>query len=248
MNFAGSHRMSPEPQIDIAADAGELAHRVAAFIAARIEAAPRRLALNLSGGSTPRQVYQLLGAEPYRSGIDWRKVALFWGDERFVPFDHKDSNFRMTSEALLSRLPVPPGEVHRIPTDADSPHQAAALYQASLQDFYGAETLDPDRPLFDVTLLGLGADGHTASLFPDTPALDERGAWVTAVIGAMPEPRISLTYPALESSANVFFLVSGAAKKEILARVLADDRALPASRIATRGAIRIFADRAAFPL
>jgi 6-phosphogluconolactonase len=240
--------MSPDPQIDVAADADELAHRVAAFIAARIEAAPQRLALNLSGGSTPREVYQLLGAEPYRSGIAWRKVALFWGDERFVPFDHKDSNFRMTSEALLSRLPVPPGEVHRIPVDAGSPQEGAALYQAVLRDFYGAKTLDPARPLFDVTLLGLGTDGHTASLFPGAPALDERGAWATAVIGAMPEPRISLTYPALESSADIVFLVAGAAKKEILARVLANDRALPAARIATRGAIRIFADRAAFPL
>ena len=105
--------------------------------------------------------------------------------------------------------------------------------------------LDPARPLFDVTLLGLGADGHTASLFPGTPALEERRAWATTVIGASPEPRISLTYPALESSADILFLVSGAAKKEILARVLANDRALPASRIAARGAIRIFADRAA---
>ena len=190
--------MSPDPRIDVAANADELAHRVAAFIAARIEAAPKRLALSLSGGSTPREVYQLLGAEPYRSGIAWRKVALFWGDERFVPFDHKDSNFRMTFEALLSRLPVAPGEVHRIPVDAGSPLEAAARYQASLQDFYGAKTLDPARPLFDVTLLGLGTDGHTASLFPGAPALDERGAWATEVIGAMPEPRISLTYPALE--------------------------------------------------
>ncbi len=237
--------MSPEPQIDVAADADDLAQRAAAFIAARIAAAPQRLALNLSGGSTPRQVYRLLGAEPYRTGIDWRKVALFWGDERFVPFDHKDSNFRMTSEALLDSLPVQPGEVHRIPTDAGSPQRAAALYQASLQDFYGARTLDPARPLFDVTLLGLGADGHTASLFPGTPALEERQAWATTVIGASPEPRISLTYPALESSADILFLVSGAAKKEILARVLANDRALPASRIAARGSIRIFADRAA---
>ena len=237
--------MTPDPQIDVAADADELARRAAAFIAARIAAAPQRLSLNLCGGSTPRQLYQLMGSEPYRSGIDWRKVALFWGDERFVPFDHKDSNFRMTSEALLSRLHVPPDEVHRIPVDAGSPQEAAALYQCELQDFYGATTLDPSRPLFDVTLLGLGTDGHTASLFPDTPELEERGAWVTAVIGAMPEPRISLTYPALESSAEILFLVSGTAKKSILARVLANDFALPASRIAARGAIHIFTDRAA---
>ncbi len=237
--------MSPEPQIDVAADADDLAHRAAAFIAARIAAAPQRLALNLSGGSTPRQVYQLLGAEPYRTGIDWRKVALFWGDERFVPFDHKDSNFRMTSEALLTACPCRRARCIAFQPTPARRRRAAALYQASLQDFYGARTLDPARPLFDVTLLGLGADGHTASLFPGTPALEERQAWATAVIGASPEPRISLTYPALESSADILFLVSGAAKKEILARVLANDRALPASRIAARGAIRIFADRAA---
>ncbi len=237
--------MSPEPQIDVAADADDLARRAAAFLAARIAAAPERLALNLSGGSTPRQVYELLGAEPYRSRIDWRKVELFWGDERFVPFDHKDSNFRMTSDALLRHVPLAPEQAHRIPTDAGSPRKAAELYEAALQEFYGARALDPARPLFDVTLLGLGADGHTASLFPSTPALEERRTWATAVIGATPEPRITLTYPALESSADIVFLVSGAAKREILARVRANDRALPASRIATRGAIRIFADRAA---
>lgn len=237
--------MSPEPQIDVAADADELAHRVAAFVAKRIEAAPRRLALNLSGGSTPKQVYQLLGAEPYRSRIDWRKVALFWGDERFVPFDHEDSNFRMTSEALLRHVPLAPDQLHRIPVDAGSPQEAAALYEASLQDFYGATTLNPARALFDVTLLGLGADGHTASLFPGTPALEERRAWATAVIGAKPEPRITLTYPAIESSGDILFIVSGAAKREILARVLAADPTLPASRIAANGAVRIFADRAA---
>jgi 6-phosphogluconolactonase len=237
--------MSPDPQIEVAADADDLAHRAAAWIAARIAAAPVKLVLNLSGGSTPRQVYQLLGAEPLRSRIEWRKVVLFWGDERFVPFDHKDNNFRMTSDALLRHVPIPPDHVHQVPTDAGSPEKAAALYQRSLKDFYGEETLDPERPLFGLTLLGLGTDGHTASLFPDTPALDERRAWATAVIGAMPEPRISLTYPALESSAEILFLVSGEPKRRVLAQVLANDRAMPAARIATRGAIRILADRAA---
>jgi 6-phosphogluconolactonase len=146
---------------------------------------------------------------------------------------------------LLRHVALAPAQIHRVPTDAESPAQAAALYQRALQNFYGAKTLDPDRPLFDVTLLGLGADGHTASLFPDTPALEERDAWATFIIGATPEPRISLTYPALESSAEIAFLVSGAEKKGILARVLANDRTLPAARLATRGLIHIFADRAA---
>lgn len=237
--------MSPDPQIEPAADADDLARRAAAFIAARICAAPHRFALCLSGGSTPRQVYELLAGAPHAGEIDWEKVVLFWGDERFVPFDHKDSNFRMVNDAMLSRVPIPAANIHPIPAEAASPGEAAALYEAALQQFYGAARLDPARPLFDLTLLGLGADGHTASLFPGAPALEERGAWASAVIGAMPEPRITLTYPALESSALIAFLVSGAQKRDILARVLASDPALPASRIAARGAIRIFADRAA---
>ncbi len=237
--------MTPKPQIDVAADADDLANRVAAWIASRIAATRGRFVLNLSGGSTPKRVYQLLGRGPFRSQIDWRKLELFWGDERFVPFDHPNSNYRMTSEALLSHVPIAPAQIHPVPTDAGSPQKAAALYQRSLQDFYGTETLDPERPLFDVTLLGLGADGHTASLFPDTPALDERAAWATAVVGATPEPRISMTYPVIESSRDILFLVSGGEKKEILARVLSGDRALPAARLATRGTIHIFADRAA---
>jgi 6-phosphogluconolactonase len=119
------------------------------------------------------------------------------------------------------------------------------LYEATLQGFYGSKTLDPERPLFDVTLLGLGEDGHTASLFPGSKALEERNAWVTSIVGERPEPRISLTYPALESSRVILFVVSGAKKRDILARVLANDMALPAARLATRGTIRIFADRAA---
>ncbi|PNG24288.1 6-phosphogluconolactonase [Methylocella silvestris] len=238
--------MKPTPEIDVAASAPELAARVAAWIAAKIAAAPKQFALNLSGGSTPKAVFQLLAAEPLRSAIDWSKVEIFWGDERFVPFDHAMSNFRMTSEALLAHVPIPPGQIHAVPVGADSPEDAAALYDRMLREFYGAPALDPARPLFDVTLLGLGADGHTASLFPGTAALDIRDALVSAVIGATAEPRITMTYPALTSSAEIAFLVSGDAKREILRRVLANDAALPASRIETVGALRIFADHAAF--
>ncbi|ACK50739.1 6-phosphogluconolactonase [Methylocella silvestris BL2] len=238
--------MKPAPEIDVAASAEELAARAAAWIAAKIAAAPKRIALNLSGGSTPKEVFRLLAAEPLRSAIDWSKVEIFWGDERFVPLDHAMSNFRMTSETLLSHVPVPPGQIHPVPVDAASPEKAAALYDGTLREFYGAPTLDLARPLFDVTLLGLGADGHTASLFPGTPALEIRDALVSAVVGATPEPRITMTYPALASSAEIAFLVSGEAKREILRRVLANDAALPASRIETAGALRIFADRAAF--
>lgn len=240
--------MTPEPIIDIADDAADLADRVAVWLATRIVFAPERIFINLSGGSTPKQVYELLGGEDLRKRIDWRKVHLFWGDERFVPFDHPDSNFHMTFEAMIRHVPIPAEQVHRVPTEAGSPEKTAALYQKTLQSCYGSETLDPARPLFDVSLFGLGADGHTASLFPGSAALEERKAWVTPVIGVTPEPRITLTYPVLESSGEILFLVSGAQKKDALARTLANDPALPAARLVTRGVIRIFTDRAAMAM
>lgn len=236
--------MTPPPVIDVASDPEALASRVAGFIVAHASAS-ERFGLCLSGGSTPKRVYELLGANSLGAALDWQKVYLFWGDERFVPPNHRDSNFRMAREALIDNVPVPNTHVHPIPTNSASPEEAAALYEATLQGFYGSKTLDPERPLFDVTLLGLGEDGHTASLFPGSKALEERNAWVTSIVGERPEPRISLTYPALESSRVILFVVSGAKKRDILARVLANDMALPAARLATRGTIRIFADRAA---
>ncbi len=237
--------MTPEPIVDIADDAEDLADRVAIWLATRIAVAPARIAINLSGGATPKRVYELLGGDDLRTQVDWRKAHLFWGDEQFVPKDHEDSNFHMAWEAMIRHVPIPVEQVHPIPTETKSPQDAAAAYGETLQSFYGGRTLDPRRPLFDVTLLGLGADGHIASLFPGTAALDERKAWAAAVIGAKPEPRITLTYPALESSAAILFLVSGAEKREVLARARANDPALPASRLSARGTIRIFADRAA---
>jgi 6-phosphogluconolactonase len=235
--------VTPAPVVDAGGDAEALASRVAGFIAARASSASKRFGLCLSGGSTPKRVYELLA--DLGASLDWQKVHLFWGDERFVPPDHRDSNFRMAREALIDHVAIPAAQVHPIPTNSGTPEEAAALYEATLQGFYGSKTLDPERPLFDVTLLGLGEDGHTASLFPGTKALDERAAWVTSSIGVKPEPRISLTYPALQSSRVILFVVSGAKKRDILARVLANDMTLPAARLATRGTVHIFADRAA---
>jgi 6-phosphogluconolactonase len=239
--------MTPPPIIDTEGDAEALALRVARFIAGRVSLASGRFGLSLSGGTTPKRVYELLGAKDIGGALDWQKVHLFWGDERFVPPDHRDSNFRMAREALIDHVPIPAAQVYPIPTECDSPEEAASRYEATLQDFYGSKTLDSGGPLFDMTLLGLGEDGHTASLFPGTKTLDERDAWVTSIIGVKPEPRISLTYPALQSSRVILFVVSGAKKRDILGRVLANDMALPATRLATRGTIHIFADRAALP-
>jgi 6-phosphogluconolactonase len=238
--------MTPAPTIDVAGDEEALARLVAGLIAAQVSSAPGRFSLSLSGGSTPKRAYELL--VELGASLDWRKVHLFWGDERFVPADHRDSNFRMAREALIDHVPIPAAQVHPIPTNSGSPEEAAGRYEVTLQDFYGSKTLDPERSLFDVLLLGLGEDGHTASLFPGTKALDERDAWVISITGVKPEPRISLTYPALESSRVILFVVSGAKKREILGRVLANDMALPATRLATRGTVHIFADRAAVPV
>ncbi|HUZ92270.1 MAG TPA: 6-phosphogluconolactonase [Methylocella sp.] len=239
--------MTPAPVIDVAEDAEALAGKVARFVAARMSSAPDRFGLSLSGGTTPKRIYELLGAGNLGVPLDWRKLHLFWGDERFVPMDHADSNFRMAREAFIDHVPIPPAQVHPILTGTGTPENSAALYEQTLQSFYGSKTLEPERPLFDVTLLGLGEDGHIASLFPGTKALNERGAWVTPVIGAKPEPRVSLTYPALESSGVILFVVSGAKKRDVLSRVLANEQALPAARLATRGTIYLFADRAALP-
>jgi 6-phosphogluconolactonase len=172
-------------------------------------------------------------------------VHWFWGDERFVPHDHPDSNFGMAHDAFLSRVPTPADNVHAIPTDELSPEKAAAVYEAILKRFYGADTLASGRPLFDVTLLGIGEDGHVASLLPGQPALQETQRWVVAVIGAMPQPRITLTYPALESSRDVAFLVAGRGKREVVARAQAGDRTIPAASVRPVGRLHWFTDRAA---
>ena len=169
----------------------------------------------------------------------------FWGDERFVPPDDPASNYRMTREAMLARAPVPADHIHPMQTVGLSPEAAAAAYERTLKDFYGADTLEPGRPLFDLNLLGLGTNGHTASLFPGMPVLEERHRWV----GTMHDPeagtRLTLTYPALESSRETVFLVAGAEQKVVLHTVLDGDQAQPAARLHPQGTLRFLADRAA---
>ena len=234
-----------KPQIDVSPDASALATRLADWLVARVEDTTGPFALNLSGGSTPKALYELLATELYRFKIDWKRIHVFFGDERFVPMDHEDSNFRMADQALLSKVPIPRENIYAVPTEDGTPKDAAATYAATLQRYYGKTTLDIARPLFAVTLLGLGEDGHTASLFPGTAALQEREKWVTSITGAKPEPRISMTYPLLDSSAAVIFMVAGAGKRDILDRVLAGDAALPASHINPQGDFWVFCDEAA---
>jgi len=232
-----------DDETEVLPDAEAVALYAATWLIARAEAA-ERFTIALSGGSTPKQLYQLLAKAPFRNRFPWARTHLFFGDERFVPPDHLDSNYRMADEALIAHVPIPPGQVHRWPTDGD-PADAARAYARTLQDHYGASNLDPGRPLFDVQLLGLGEDGHTASLFPGVAALQEHDAWTAAVIGAKPEPRLTLTYPALDSSAEAVFLVAGEGKRAILARARQHDPALPASHVTPAGRVHWFVDVAA---
>jgi len=239
--------MSRTPvRVEVAKDPEALAHRVAQRITDLAANSRGRFAICLSGGSTPRRLYQLLAENPYRDALPWERVHWFWGDERFVPWDHPDSNYGMVRAAMLARAPVPPENIHGIPTKG-TPEQAARAYERVLKSYYGTETLDPSRPLFDIEILGLGPDGHTASLFPGTIVLEERQRWVIEVVGAKPEARITLTYPPLEGSRHTAFLVAGADKREVLARALAGDSALPAARLRPLGELIWFVDEAAAP-
>jgi 6-phosphogluconolactonase len=224
-----------------------LAQGVAEWLCALAQASDGKFAVCLSGGSTPRRLYERLATPGVASRFPWRRSHWFWGDERFVPHDHPDSNYRMARVALLSRVPIPDDNIHAIPTEGLSPEQAAAAYETTLSRFYGADMLSPERPLFDVTLLGIGKDGHTASLFPGQPALHEKRRWAVAVIGAKSEPRITLTYPALNSSRDVAFLAAGEEKRQPLARARAGDRAMPAAMVRPIGRLYWFTDCAAAP-
>ncbi len=205
--------------------------------------APFRLCL--SGGSTPKTLYERLAQAPFKDAFPWARTTVFFGDERFVPDGDKDNNYTMASAALLAHVPIPKNNVHRIVTEVASPERAAADYEAVLKRFYGAETLDPARPLFDVNLLGLGPDGHTASLIPGQSVLAERSKWVADVSEGRPEARITLTYPLVESSRYIAFLVTGAGKKDMLAHVRSGATDVPASRIVTDAEVHWFTDRAA---
>ena len=234
--------MTPERQIETLSDPVTLASRIAHWMTDLARAKTDRFAVALSGGSTPKTLYQVLAGPQFLKAFPWERTHWFWGDERFVPHSDPESNFRMASEAMLSHAPVPVGNIHPIPTVGVTPEESAAQYETTLRHYYGADYLTASRPLFDVMLLGLGEDGHTASLFPGSKALNERNHW-TAVSALKGQARITLTYPALESSAQTAFLVSGAAKRDILKRVLDGDPSLPAARLRPQGALHVFADR-----
>lgn len=201
--------------------------------------------LALSGGSTPKALYEQLAT----SAADWAHWQIFWGDERYVPNDHPDSNERMARQAWLNRVPIPTDQIYPLPTQSADPWQDAAIAAADLRRAF--QLSEGDWPVFDLILLGLGDDGHTASLFPGTAALDEQTRLVT-VGDRDGQPRLTFTVPLINQARSVVFLVSGAAKQEAVKRALAavgDSQQTPARLIQPQaGQLYWLLDRAAAAL
>jgi len=224
---------------------GAAARAVAEWLLERALAVEGNPALCLAGGNTPRLVYEILADPPLRDRFPWARVHWFFGDERVVPQDNARSNYHMVRAALFDRAPIPQENIHAVPTQSGNAAEAAAAYEVELKKFYRSDRLAANRSLFAATLLGVGNDGHTASLFPGNPVLGERKRWAAGVSDpSVPEPRVTLTIPALESSGEIAFLVTGAGKNDVVAR-LGQDEALPAARIHPAGRLRWFLDRAA---
>ena len=238
-------------EIRIVEDAAALARAGAAEFAARTLTAVQErgiFTVALSGGSTPKRLYQLLASdESWRDTLPWPRMHFFWGDERHVPPDNAASNYRLAHEALLSKVSIPAENVHRIRAETTDAQVAADQYEQELRRFFQPAPGQPPR--FDLVLLGLGVDGHTASLFPHTAALAERERWVFANwVASLNSYRITLTLPILNNAANVLFLVGGAEKAEIRRAVLAgtDATTYPAQMIRpTTGGLIWLLDREA---
>jgi len=232
-------------EIITCADADDLATRAADWLVNQLGTRAARASLCLSGGSTPKRLYGRLAAEPWRTALDWQRLHVFFGDERVVPPDDPRSNFAMAREALLDKVPLPSANIHAVDTMLATPQACADAYEAELKAFHGTGRLD-DKPLFDVTLLGIGSDGHTASLFPGKPSLAVRDRWVAASEAGLEPfvPRVTLTLPAIGASRAIAFLVSGADKAAILRRVLADED-LPSALVAREAPTLWFVDKAA---
>ncbi|HEY3776576.1 MAG TPA: 6-phosphogluconolactonase [Rhizomicrobium sp.] len=231
-------------RLEIASDPHALSRRMAEWLAETTSAIPGSVRVSLSGGATPKELYSLLAQEAFRARVPWDRLEFFWGDERFVSHDNPASNYRMALNELLSHVPVPPERIHPMPVEG-SPADAAVRYETLLKRIYGADSLDPARPLFHIMLLGLGDDGHTASLIPGEPVLEESRRWVALVPAGRAEPRITLTYPAIESSRTIAFLVTGAAKGPAVKGARNGDESLPAGRLRPQGEVLWFLDRAA---
>ena len=245
--------MIKKPEIRSYSSLSDLSLAAAEFIAQLAEARIKERGIFtfvLSGGTTPRLLYEELAKEPQASRVDWQRTHLFWGDERCVPSDSPDSNYALALLSLISKVDVPPSNIHRILATTGTPKAVAAGYETTLREFFqpSAER-DPSKtfPSFDLVLLGMGTDGHTASLFPGDVSLGEKTSWVVAVEGtgaSPPVPRITLTFPAINEAKCVLFLVSGSRKLKILQEILNNPHTVtyPAARVQPAGKLLWFVD------
>ncbi len=236
-------------------DAAALARRAAQYFCEMVQEAVEAQGLAriaISGGSTPKAAFQLLSDphQPWRSRMPWDRLQVYWVDERTVPPDHPDSNFRMTRETLLDHVPIHPSQVHRMEGELD-PEVAAARYESELRNSFRLE--GAESPRFDLVSLGMGDDGHTASLFPHTAAIHEMGRMVTA--NQVPQKdtwRLTLTWPVINHASSVFFMIAGAEKAERVREVFMgprDPERLPSQLIwPSSGILTLFLDKAAAAL
>jgi 6-phosphogluconolactonase len=244
--------MGVDPDIVVVPDPEALAETAARMITETAGDAVQkkgRFTIALAGGATPRATYEALTREPLRNAMPWDRTWIFFGDERAVPPDHRESNYGMANEALLSKVPIAPEHVFRISADAEDPEAAATEYAQTLARVFG--TRRGELPRFDLILLGVGVDGHTASLFPGSPAVREvfrPVAAVHAAAAAIPQ-RVTLTLPVLNAAARVAFLAAGAEKAKAIKAVLHDRALLPAGMVRPAdGVLQWILDRAAAAL
>ncbi len=214
--------MPYKPEIVVVSNPEELSLRAAEEFIRRSEESIREkgcFAVALSGGSTPKELYRLLADNRCSNRVTWERVNLFWSDERCVPPDHIKSNYRMVRELLIDQVPIPKGNIYRMPAELDDHARAAMEYTQALKAFFHLKA--GEFPRFDLILLGMGDDGHTASLFPHTPALDDTASLVSAnYIEELGEYRLTLTVPLINRAAHVIFLISGKSKAAILSDVV----------------------------
>jgi 6-phosphogluconolactonase len=205
-----------------------------------------RCAISLSGGHTPEEMFTLWAQDQYRESFPWERVHFFWGDDRYVLYSDPLSNYGTAKRLLFERLPAGVKiHVYPMPTEEADPALAAKMYAAEMRKFFGT-----DLPAFDVQLLGIGGEGHTASLFPNNPALDEQEAWVLPVtVQATPPQRLTMTYPVINQARHTYFLVAGESKREILRAIAAEPNAgvsrYPAARVKPSGPLLWMLDQAA---
>ncbi len=198
----------------------------------------------LAGGNTPRQLYRVLSGPDFSQHVDWQHVHLYFGDERFVPPENEESNFRMVKETLLDSVSIPSSNIHRIETERGDPHEVAARYEAVLTE--NLPKSEEGVPQFDLILLGIGPDGHTASLFPGTDVLHQRERFVAAVYVKQKSGwRITLTFPVLEAARHLMFMVAGKDKREVMERILSSrggEEVVPVQMLEPRGEVEFFLD------